>query len=73
MQSSPMGSRVTGTMFFGLSDLLLPLEEVFRQQFIPALSGQPPPSDVVRALLVITACLGGFGLANPTTVSNSPL
>ena len=49
-----------------IGHLLQPLEDIIRQKLIPALTGRPPPNDLVRALLALPARLGGMGLLNPT-------
>jgi len=33
--------------------------------FIPAAAGQPPPGDLERNLLALSARLGGMGITNP--------
>ena len=49
-----------------IGHLLQPLEDIIRRKLIPALTGRPPPNDLVRALLALPARLGGMGLLNPT-------
>ncbi len=56
-------TRTTGNM----ASLLQPLEDVVRQQFLPALTGRVQPGDAERDLLALPARLGGLGIANPTT------
>ena len=53
----------------GIGSLLQPLETVIRSKLIPALTGQPPPSDEVRDLLALPARLGGIALTNPTSAA----
>ena len=48
---------------------LLPLEIAIQQHYIPALTGLPPCSTVVRDLLALPARHGGLGIVNPTTLS----
>ena len=50
---------------------LQPLEDIIRKKLLPALSGKPAPNDIVRDLLALPARLGGIGLINPTTISDS--
>ena len=52
-----------------IGDLLQPLEDVLRQKFIPALTGQPAPSDLVRQLPALPARLGGIDVTNPIVCS----
>ena len=54
-----------------IQDLLLPLEKEIHQTFIPAITGRPPCSELERDLLSLPARLGGMGLTNPGTVSQS--
>ena len=42
------------------------METIIRSKLIPALTGQPPPSDEVCDLLALPARLGGIALTNPT-------
>ena len=53
-----------------VQDLLLPLENVIQQHFIPALTGLPPCSKLERDLLALPVRHGGLGIANPTTLSS---
>ena len=74
MQLSHMACRQSGTIFCELRtdweeqsplDLLQPLESVIRSHFIPSLTDNAPPGDLVRDLLTLPAQLGGLVLANP--------
>ena len=56
--------------FQGIGTLLQPLEPIMRSKFIPALTGQPPPSDEVRDLLALPARLGGIALTSPTSAAD---
>ena len=40
------------------------LEDILRTEFIPNLTGRPPPNDVERKLLALPARLGGFGISD---------
>ncbi len=53
-----------------IQDLLLPLEIAIQQHFIPALTGLPLCSTVVRDLLAFPARHGGLGIVNLTTLSS---
>jgi hypothetical protein len=61
--------RVTDWKILSPSDLLQPLEMAIQSQFIPALTGQPPPGRLVREMLALPARLGGMGLVNPVTTA----
>ena len=50
----------------GNDDLLQPLEKVIHQHLIPALTGRPPCSSIVRDLLTIPVHLGGLNLHDPS-------
>ena len=54
----------------GISSLLQPLEVVISSKFIPALTGRLV-SDEERALLALPIRLGGLGIVDPQTVSDS--
>ena len=54
----------------GISSLLKPLEVVISSKFIPTLTGRLV-SDVERALLALPIRLGGVGIIDPQTVSDS--
>ena len=54
----------------GISSLLQPLEVVISSKFIPALTGRLV-SDDERALLALPIRLGGLGIVDPQTVSDS--
>ena len=45
-----------------ISNLLKPLDDIFRTKLIPALTGRPPPSDLECALFALPARLGGLGI-----------
>ena len=53
----------------GIGPLLQPLETIMRSKLIPALTGQPPPSDEMCDLLALPARLGGIALTNPTSTA----
>ena len=57
--------RVTNWEELSLSEILKPLESAIQSQFIPALTGQPPPGDLVREMLALPVRHGGLGLMNP--------
>ena len=40
------------------------LEDILRTEFIPNLTGRPPPNDVERKLLALPARLGGLGISD---------
>ena len=61
--------RVTDWETLSSSDLLQPLETAIQSHFIPALTGQSPPGNLVRELLALPARLGGLGLINPVAVA----
>ena len=63
----PSASNGLGTL--SSSDLLQPLETAIQSHFIPALTGQSPPGNLVRELLALPARLGGLGLINPVAVA----
>ena len=50
------------------ADYLKPLEDVIRHDLIPALTGQPHPSDNVRQPLALPAQHGGMGIVDLTTL-----
>ena len=54
-----------------IDDLLRPLDEVIHQHFIPAITGHPPCSPLERQLLALPPRLGGLGLSNPSSDSQS--
>ena len=45
-----------------------PLENCIRSNFIPNLTGRPPPNDLERNLLGLPPRLGGLGITNPTMI-----
>ena len=49
----------------GIADLLKPLEEKIRCQFLPSLTGRKAFSDEERDLLALPVRLGGLGITNP--------
>ena len=51
------------------AELLQPIEATIRSQFMPALTGQPPPGDLVHKLLPLLVQLGELGLTIPLTNS----
>ena len=42
-----------------------PLENILRTDFIPAITGRPPPNDTDREVFALPARSGGLGLLNP--------
>ena len=54
----------------GISSLLQPLEVIISSKFIPALTGRLV-SDDERTLLALPIRLGGLGIVDPQTVSDS--
>ena len=55
----------------GVSTMLQPLEDVIRMEFIPVITGQPAPNDVVRALLALPVRLGGLAIIDPTKTADA--
>ena len=53
-----------------IADLLQPLEQAIRCNFIPAITGRVEVSDAERDLLALPTRLGGLGLINPAEVSH---
>ena len=53
-----------------ISTHLIPLENTLRTVFIPALTSQGPPNDLVRDLFSLPFRLGGLGIPNPSLLSN---
>ncbi len=51
------------------TELLQPLESAIQSQFIPAITGQPPPGKQVREVLALPVRLGGLGLRNPINMA----
>ena len=49
-----------------VSDLLKPLEDVIRQEFLPALTGRNAFNDEERELLSLPVRLGGLGIIDPS-------
>ena len=54
-----------------IGDLLKPLEEVIRRQFLTSLTGQNAFNDITRELLAFPTRLGGLGIANPSAESTT--
>ena len=54
-----------------IGDLLKPLEEVIRRQFLTSLTGQNAFNDITRELLALPTRLGGLGIANPSAESTT--
>ena len=52
-----------------ISDLFMPLEEVIRHQFLPALTGRRGITDEERDLFALLCRLGGLVIPNPTKVA----
>ena len=52
-----------------IGDLLQPLEQVIRQKFLPALTGQNALNDTERDLLALPARMGGLGITDPTQLT----
>ena len=46
-------------------DILQPLETTIRSQFLPALTNQHQPKDLLREVFSLPTNLGGLGIANP--------
>ena len=49
-----------------ISNHLRSLEDTIRSDFIPSITGRPPPNDSVRNLLALPARLGGLGILDPS-------
>ena len=56
-----------------IADYLLPIEEILRSRFIPAITGGHICSDAERALLALPVKFGGLGLQNLCEVANTEL
>ena len=54
-----------------LSNHLQTLENIIRSEFIPSLTGNPPPNDADRNLFALPARLGGLGLRNPESMADT--
>ena len=52
-----------------ISDLLLPLDEVIKTHFIPALTGRGSISELEMQLLALPTRLGGLGIAIPSKIA----
>ena len=55
----------------GISSLLQPLEVKIRQSFLPIITGQPAPNDIMRALLSLPARVGGLSIIDPSTAADA--
>ena len=53
----------------GFDALLQPLEDVLSERFIPALTGNTPPNDNMRALFGLPVRHGGLGIGQPVRMS----
>ena len=53
-----------------ISTHLIPLENTLRTVFIPALTSQGPPNDLMRDLFSLPFRLEGLGIPNPSLLSN---
>ena len=53
-----------------ISNHLRSLEDTIRSDFIPSITGRPPPNDSVRNLLALPARLGGLGILDPSLRSD---
>ena len=53
-----------------IPDILRSLEDTIRSDFIPSITGRPPPNDSVRNLLALPARLGGLGILDPSLRSD---
>ena len=53
----------------GISNVLVPLDEVINTHFIPALTGCGSVSDLERQLLAVPTRLGGLGIAKPSKIA----
>ena len=53
-----------------ISNHLRRLEDTIRSDFIPSITGRPPPNDSVRNLLALPARLGGLGILDPSLRSD---
>ena len=54
-----------------ISDLMKPLEESIRHEFIPALTKRNNIMDIERDLLALPPRMGGLGIINPAKMANS--
>ena len=54
-----------------MSNHLQLLENIIRSEFIPSLTGNPPPNDADHDLFALPARLGGLGLHNPVSMADS--
>ena len=52
------------------TDLLQPLEAAMRLRLLPALSGQPPPNNLLREMFSFPPKLGGLGIIDPTPTAS---
>ena len=49
-----------------IRDHLKVLDDILRSDFIPNLTGRPPPNDIDRKLMALPARLGGLGISVPS-------
>ena len=54
-----------------ISNHLQSLEDTIRSDFIPSITGRPPPNGSVRNLLALPARLGGLGILDPSLRSDN--
>ena len=54
-----------------ISDHLKVLDDILSLDFIPTLTGRPPPNDINRRMLALPARLGGLGIGIPSLSSNA--
>ena len=57
----------------GISDLLQPLEDILRNNVLPAITGREAPNDAVRELFALPSTFGGLGIVNPTELPTNEL
>ena len=57
-------------MIPNIADMMKPLEDAIRLKLIPAVTGKPGVSDLMRNLLTLSAHLGGLNIPNPSTMSS---
>ena len=71
MQHMYMAYPAAGhTTVLDIDDLLQPLDNAIHQHLIPALTGQPSCSSIVRDLLALPVRLGCLGLRDPSATSS---
>ena len=71
LHTPPIFMAVDLTFVEQFLTLVQPLEDAIRRHFIPVLTGTAPPNDLERNLLALPCCLGGIGIANPSTSASS--